>query len=42
MIPFAQVDPEFAKSPERRLRWFYQRTPFADDRWLLYPIAREE
>lgn len=38
----ALADPEFAKDPGARLRWFYQRTPFADDRWLLYPIAREE
>jgi len=35
-------DPEFAASPEARLRWFYVRTPFADTRWKLYPVAREE
>lgn len=34
-------DPEFAKSPEQRLRFFYERTPFHDARYLLYPVARE-
>lgn len=24
-----------------RLRWFYERTPFYDDRFQLYPVARE-
>jgi hypothetical protein len=28
-------------SPRARLEWFYERTPYFDDRWLLYPVARE-
>jgi len=35
------ADPEFAKNPDARLSWFYERTPFFDDRWKLYPIGRE-
>ncbi len=35
------ADPKFASDPEARLGWFYRRTPFYDDRHLLYPIARE-
>ncbi|ALL15374.1 M14 family metallopeptidase [Caulobacter henricii] len=35
------ADPKFAADPEARLSWFYRRTPFYDDRHLLYPIARE-
>lgn len=35
------TDEEFRKSPEARLRFFYERTPYFDDRWRLYPIARE-
>ena len=34
-------DPKFAADPDARLGWFYERTPFYDDRYLLYPIARE-
>lgn len=34
-------DPAFADDTQARLQWFYQRTPFYDDRYLLYPIARE-
>lgn len=34
-------DPEFAASPLRRLQYFYERSPFYDDRYLLYPIGRE-
>jgi hypothetical protein len=36
------AEPDFAADAEARLRWFYQRTPFYDDRYRLYPIAREE
>ncbi len=32
--------PAFAASPERRLDFFYQRTPYYDDRLNLYPIGR--
>jgi hypothetical protein len=35
-------DEAFRASPEQRRRWFYMRTPFADERWKLFPIAREE
>jgi len=36
------ADPKFAADPDARLAWFYKRTPFYDDRHLLYPIAREK
>lgn len=35
------AEPEFAADPQARLAWFYERTPFYDDRYRLYPIARE-
>lgn len=35
------ADPAFAADGDERLRWFYERTPFHDDRFRLYPIARE-
>jgi len=34
------ADPELAKSPERRLDWFYQRSPAWDERVNLLPIYR--
>jgi hypothetical protein len=34
-------DEAFEQGPDARLQWFYERTPFFDDRALLYPIARE-
>ncbi|HVT44432.1 MAG TPA: M14 family metallopeptidase [Thermoanaerobaculia bacterium] len=34
-------DAAFRSSAEQRLRFFYERTPYYDERWLLYPIARE-
>jgi hypothetical protein len=34
-------DPALAASPERRLAWFYERSAYFDDRYLLYPIGRE-
>jgi hypothetical protein len=34
-------DEEFAGSARRRLEWFYERTRFFDERWRLYPVARE-
>ena len=34
-------DPQFAASPEARLQWLYERTPYADERHRLYPVARE-
>lgn len=35
------TDEAFRASPEQRLDFFYSRTPYADDRWRLYPIGRE-
>ncbi|HKR64973.1 MAG TPA: M14 family metallopeptidase [Thermoanaerobaculia bacterium] len=35
-------DEAFRASAQARLQWFYERTPYYDDRALLYPIAREE
>lgn len=35
-------DPEFRASERRRLEWFYERTPYFDERWRLYPIGREK
>jgi murein tripeptide amidase MpaA len=34
-------DPKFAASPDARLSWFYERTPYFDERFLLYPVGRE-
>ncbi len=34
-------DPAFAADGDARLAWFYERTPFYDQRYRLYPIARE-
>ena len=34
------ADSPFAGDPKARLAWFYERTPFYDERYLLYPIAR--
>jgi hypothetical protein len=35
------ADAELAKNPQARLAWFYRRTPWADDRYLLYPVFTE-
>ncbi|MDQ2824955.1 MAG: M14 family metallopeptidase [Verrucomicrobiota bacterium] len=35
-------DEAFRASPKERLRWFYSKTPFVDERWKLYSIGREE
>ncbi len=34
-------DPVFASNPNARLRFFYERSPYSDDRFRLYPVARE-
>jgi len=34
-------DPAFAADPRQRLEWFYERSPFFDERWRVYPVARE-
>jgi hypothetical protein len=33
-------DPEFGKNPWRIRRWFYQRTPYWDDRIGVYPVGK--
>ena len=35
-------DAEFRGDARARLRWFYERTPFYDERARLYPVGREE
>lgn len=35
------ADPAFAADGDARLQWFYERTPFYDDRFRLYPVGRE-
>lgn len=35
------ADPAFAANPDARLGWFYDRTPYSDDQYLLYPVGRE-
>jgi len=35
------ADPAFAADGDARLAWFYERTPFYDDRYRLYPVGRE-
>ena len=39
--PVAKYWPEFAANGDARLQWFYERTPFYDDRFRLYPVGRE-
>ena len=34
-------DAGFAASPLRRLQFFYERSPFYDDRYMLYPVGQE-
>ncbi|MFC1543049.1 M14 family metallopeptidase [Candidatus Neomarinimicrobiota bacterium] len=34
-------DAEFAANPQARLMWFYEQTPYFDNRWRLYPVGRE-
>lgn len=34
-------DRDFRSDPRARLQWFYERTPYYDERHLLYPVARE-
>ncbi|HYC70298.1 MAG TPA: M14 family metallopeptidase [Opitutaceae bacterium] len=35
------ADEAFAKDPAARLQWFYTRSKFHDDRYLLYPVGIE-
>jgi hypothetical protein len=34
-------DAAFRGDADARLSWFYQRTPFFDSEWRVYPIGRE-
>ena len=34
-----KLDNRFRDNPKERLQWFYQQTPFYDDRAGLYPVA---
>lgn len=34
-------EPAFAADGDARLQWFYERTPFYDDHYRLYPVGRE-
>ncbi|HEY0593644.1 MAG TPA: carboxypeptidase, partial [Thermoanaerobaculia bacterium] len=36
-----ETDREFRSNARARLHWFYEKTPYFDDRWRLYPIGRE-
>jgi len=36
-----KADRKFAGDPDARLGWFYERTPYYDERYLLYPVGRE-
>jgi len=35
------AEPDFAANGDARLQWFYERTPFYDDHFRLYPVGRE-
>lgn len=35
------AEPAFAADGDARLTWFYERTPFYDQRFRLYPVGRE-
>ena len=36
-----ESDAAFRGDSKARLSWFYQRSPYFDERWLLYPVGRE-
>jgi murein tripeptide amidase MpaA len=35
-------DPAFASNPQAIYEWFYSKSPYMDERWLLYPVGKEE
>jgi hypothetical protein len=37
-----ESDPAFRGDPRARLQWLYRKTPFYDERAMLYPVGREE
>ncbi|MCH8328009.1 MAG: carboxypeptidase, partial [Candidatus Marinimicrobia bacterium] len=36
-----KADKSLADDPQARLQWLYRKTPYYDDRHLLYPVGRE-
>ncbi|MGB5418904.1 M14 family metallopeptidase [Algibacter sp.] len=36
-----EQDKDFANNPDAIFRWFYSKTKYYDDRYLLYPVARD-
>ncbi len=34
-------DEQFAQSPRARLQWFYEQSPYYDEKWMVYPVGRE-
>ncbi|HYC84517.1 MAG TPA: hypothetical protein VEB86_04810, partial [Chryseosolibacter sp.] len=34
-------DPEFVNKPEAVYEWFYSRSPYVDERWMVYPVGIE-
>ncbi len=36
-----RADPKFAADATARLQWFYERSPYYDNRYLLYPVGIE-
>lgn len=41
LIRALAANDELRDDPRARLQWFYEKTPYWDERWLLYPVARE-
>lgn len=37
-----ETDAAFRASPDQRLQFFYERSPYWDARWKLYPVGREK
>lgn len=37
-----ESDAMFRASADQRLHFFYERSPYFDARWMLYPVAREQ
>ncbi|WP_394204305.1 M14 family metallopeptidase [Shewanella waksmanii] len=38
----ALQDPLFATNPKARLRWFYERSPYYDQQYKVYPVLRAQ
>jgi hypothetical protein len=38
----ALKDSVFAADPEARKKWFFERSPYYDQEYLLYPVGRED